>query len=131
VLYTGVTNDLLRRVSEHKTGVKRGFTSKYNVDVLVHFEEAEDVTVAIAREKQIKAGSRAKKLALISQSNPEWRDYFTSFLVWRAIDLLRLENHARRRRATEVASSLGTPRNDKIGSVALESQFAKPQRSFT
>ena len=74
VLYTGVTNDLARRVAEHKAGVHEGFTKKYNVHKLVHFETYSDITAAIAREKQLKAGSRAKKLALIDTSNPAWEE---------------------------------------------------------
>ncbi len=76
VLYTGVTNDLLRRVAEHRTGATPGFTSKYNVTKLVYFEEHGDISLAIAREKQIKAGSRQKKLDLVNGLNPEWRDIF-------------------------------------------------------
>ena len=74
VLYTGVTNDLLRRVHEHRTKAVAGFTRRYNVDKLVYYEATDDVTGAITREKQIKAGSRAKKVALINRMNPEWRD---------------------------------------------------------
>jgi putative endonuclease len=80
VLYTGVTNDLRRRVSEHKLKFIPGFTKQYNVDKLVYFEWFEDGPNAIAREKQIKAGSRAKKIALIEASNPEWRDLFELLL---------------------------------------------------
>ncbi len=74
VLYTGVTNDLSRRVVEHKTGATPGFTSKYNVSKLVYYEDYEDIHLALAREKQIKAGSRQKKLDLVNGINPEWRD---------------------------------------------------------
>ena len=70
VLYIGVTNDLARRVAEHKAGGHEGFTKQYNVHKLVHFETYSDINTAIAREKQFKAGSRAKKLALIDASNP-------------------------------------------------------------
>ena len=72
VLYIGVTNDLARRVAEHKAGTHAGFTKKYNVHKLVHFETYSDINAAIAREKQLKAGSRAKKLALINAGNPSW-----------------------------------------------------------
>lgn len=75
VLYTGVTNELQRRVLEHKEG-KGGFTKKYNVTKLVYFETGDDVNAAIAREKQIKAGSRQKKIDLINSINPEWKDLF-------------------------------------------------------
>jgi putative endonuclease len=77
-LYTGVTNDLRRRVYEHKEKLVKGFTSKYNCDKLVYFEHFDHIDDAIAREKQIKAGSRKKKLDLINSLNPEWVDlYFT------------------------------------------------------
>jgi putative endonuclease len=76
VLYTGVTNDLQRRAYEHRTGQGGGFTSRYNVNKLVWYEIGQDVNAAIAREKQIKGGSRKKKIALIEQMNPEWRDLY-------------------------------------------------------
>ena len=75
VLYTGVANDLQRRVLEHKQG-KGSFTKKYNVTKLVYFEYGEDVNAAILREKQIKAGSRQKKIDLINSMNVEWKDLF-------------------------------------------------------
>ena len=71
----GVTNDLQRRVLEHKQG-KGSFTKKYNVTKLVYFEYGEDVNAAILREKQIKAGSRQKKIDLINSMNVEWKDLF-------------------------------------------------------
>ena len=74
VLYTGVTNDLKRRVYEHKKKVTHGFTSKYNLDKLVYFDQTSDVTAAIAWEKQIKGWLRIKKIALIEAMNPSWRD---------------------------------------------------------
>ena len=73
-LYTGVTNDLMRRVQEHKTGEGSQFTKKYRITRLVHSEETNDVRAAIAREKQIKGWDRAKKVALIEASNPRWDD---------------------------------------------------------
>lgn len=76
VLYTGVTNDLKRRVYEHKEKVVPGFTSRYNIKKLVYYEAAEDVNSAIAREKQIKGGSRKKKLELIHNLNPGWEDLY-------------------------------------------------------
>ena len=72
VLYIGVTNDLARRVAEHKVGTHQGFTKKYNMHKLVYFETDTDINAAIAREKQLKADSRAKKLALINEANPTW-----------------------------------------------------------
>jgi len=74
VLYIGVTNDLARRVHEHRNKLFRGFTSKYSLDRLVYFEEGSDVAGAIEREKEPKAWRRAKKLALIESSNPNWKD---------------------------------------------------------
>lgn len=73
-LYTGVTNNLERRVHEHKEKIVSGFTSKYNITRLVYFEETNDVSIAIAREKQVKGWLRARKIALIESVNPEWRD---------------------------------------------------------
>jgi len=73
-LYTGVTNNLQRRVNEHKQNTIPGFTKKYNLHKLVYFEVTNDVQAAILREKQIKGGSRQKKLDLINAMNPEWRD---------------------------------------------------------
>jgi putative endonuclease len=78
-LYTGVTNDLLRRVHEHKQKLIPGFTQKYNINRLVYYEETSDVTEAIAREKQIKGWLRAKKIALIESRNPEWLDLSTDW----------------------------------------------------
>ena len=74
VIYTGITNDLIRRVWEHKNKSIKGFTKKYNVNELVYYEVCSDVHSAIAREKQIKGGSRAKKEALINSLNPDWKD---------------------------------------------------------
>ena len=76
VLYVGVTNDLMRRVYQHKEKLADGFTRKYNVVKLVYYEILEDIQNAIVREKQIKAGSRHKKLELINGMNREWRDLY-------------------------------------------------------
>ena len=73
-LYTGVTNNLKRRMYEHKHHLVAGFTSKYQITRLVYFEETFDVYAAIAREKQIKSWLREKKIALIESMNPDWRD---------------------------------------------------------
>lgn len=78
VLYTGVTNDLIRRVYEHKNKLVAGFTQKYNVDRLVYFEVCSGIVVAIEREKQIKGWSRKKKQELIHSLNPEWDDLYRS-----------------------------------------------------
>ncbi len=79
-LYTGITNDLARRVFEHKNQVVEGFTKKYNIKYLVYYEAADDVEAAIAREKQIKGWLRAKKLQLINSLNPSWKDLSEEFL---------------------------------------------------
>jgi len=76
VLYTGVTNDLVRRVWEHKEKLNEGFSKKYHVDMLVYYEVCGDIEGAILREKQIKAGSRQKKIDLINSLNPGWRDMY-------------------------------------------------------
>jgi len=73
-LYAGVTNDLERRVAEHKRGLLPGFTSRYRVSRLVYFEATENVESAIAREKEIKCWRREKKVALIESGNPTWDD---------------------------------------------------------
>ena len=81
VLYTGVTNDLIRRVYEHKNHlVKDSFTAKYKVDRLVYFEETTDVKAAIEREKQIKSWKRDRKTSLIMKMNPGWTDLFSKLL---------------------------------------------------
>ena len=74
VMYVGMTNDLQRRLYEHKNQLLDGFTKKYNVHKLVYYEEANDATTAIAREKQIKGWTRAKKNELVESVNPSWCD---------------------------------------------------------
>lgn len=74
VMYVGVTNDLERRIYEHKNKLVDGFTKKYNVEKLVYFETTSDVLVAIEREKQIKKWRREKKNQLVIEMNPEWKD---------------------------------------------------------
>lgn len=76
VIYTGVTSNLPQRISQHKNKIISGFPSKYNCTMLVYYEVFDDMETAIAREKQIKAGSRNKKIKLIEKTNPEWRDLF-------------------------------------------------------
>ena len=77
VLYTGVTNDLVRRIYEHKQHFdKESFTAKYKVDRLIYFEETSDVHAALEREKQIKSWKRDRKLALIMESNPRFLDLY-------------------------------------------------------
>jgi len=76
VLYAGVTNDLIRRVYEHKEKLVEGFTGKYNINKLLYYEIFEDPQSAIAREKQIKGGSRSKKIGLIESMNEDWKDLY-------------------------------------------------------
>jgi putative endonuclease len=80
VIYTGVTNDLVRRVFEHREKLNKGFTSRYQVWKLVYYETCDDIVSAITREKQIKAGSRQKKVALIEAENPKWRDLYQELM---------------------------------------------------
>jgi putative endonuclease len=80
VLYTGVTNDLYRRVLQHRNGKGGVFTSRYNVTRLVYYECCEDITAAITREKQIKGGSRQAKVDLVNSINPAWNDLFDELL---------------------------------------------------
>ena len=77
VLYAGVTNDLKKRVFEHKNKLCSGFTSKYNVTNLIYYEMFQDINCAIEREKQIKAGSRKKKIELINFANKSWKDLYS------------------------------------------------------
>ena len=74
-LYTGVTNDLMRRVFEHKEKLVDRFTKKYNITILVYYETTGDIQAAIAREKQLKRWRRSKKIALIESSNTQWKDF--------------------------------------------------------
>ncbi len=80
-LYTGVTNNLMRRVYEHKNKLIAGFTSKYNIQFLVYYEAGSDIHAAIAREKQIKGWLRSKKIALIDSMNPTWKDLSEEWIV--------------------------------------------------
>jgi len=73
-LYTGITNNLLRRMHEHKQRIIKGFTSRYNIKKLVYFESGNNIQDALRREKQIKGWSRQKKIALIQSMNPDWED---------------------------------------------------------
>lgn len=77
VLYIGVTNNLIRRIWEHQEKLVEGFTKKYNLNKLVYYEMCEDAYEAISREKQLKGGSRKKKIDLINTINPTWSDLYT------------------------------------------------------
>ena len=81
VLYTGVTNNLVRRVYEHRSGIGSEFVKKYRVLRLVYFEVFEQVVLAIAREKQIKGGSRQQKIDLVNGMNPGWKDLYDEFFT--------------------------------------------------
>jgi len=80
-LYAGVTSNLIQRVWQHKEGVVEGFTQKYGVKLLVWYELHATMESAIAREKQIKAGNRNKKIQLIEAMNPEWRDLYADIIA--------------------------------------------------
>ena len=75
-LYVGVTSDLVKRVYEHKNNLVEGFTKRYNLHNLVYYEVFDDISYAIAREKQIKGGSRQRKIDLINSMNKEWKDLY-------------------------------------------------------
>ncbi len=79
-LYVGVTSDLIKRVYEHKNGLCDGFTKKYGLKILVYYEVCEEITAAIAREKQLKAGSRKRKVDLIESMNSNWLDLYPELL---------------------------------------------------
>jgi len=80
VIYSGVTHNLARRVYQHKTGVGGIFTRKYNICKLVYYELTDNIYSALAREKQIKGGSRKKKIELVNSMNPEWKDLYEEIL---------------------------------------------------
>ena len=81
VLYTGVTDNLVRRVWQHKQGSGSGFTGKYRAHKLVYYEMYENINLALAREKQLKGGSRQKKLDLVNKMNPEWKDLYEVMML--------------------------------------------------
>ena len=85
VIYTGVTNDLKRRVQEHKDKKGSSFTKKYNITTLVYYELFGRIYDAIAAEKKIKSGSRAKKIALIESTNPGWKDLYDLKIASRSL----------------------------------------------
>ena len=79
-IYIGVTSNLLKRIYQHKTKIFKGFTSKYNCEKLVYFEEFDNINKAIAREKQLKSGNRKRKEDLINLDNPDWNDLSDTWL---------------------------------------------------
>ncbi len=82
VLYVGVTNNLTRRIWEHKSQLIEGFSKKYNANKLVYHESFDNPSDAIKREKQLKAGSRKKKIDLINKFNPEWKDLYNFEIIY-------------------------------------------------
>ena len=84
VIYIGITNNLIRRVFEHKNHLVKSFTCRYNLEMLVWFEQTEDINSAIAREKQLKNWHRQWKIELIQVQNPNWQDLYESILGWDA-----------------------------------------------
>ena len=79
-LYVGVTNNLVRRVYEHKNDIIKGFTTKYGVHMLVHYEQCDSVESAIQREKRLKVWHRKWKIRLIEETNPEWKDLYNEII---------------------------------------------------
>jgi putative endonuclease len=79
-LYIGVTNDLIRRIAEHKNGRVEGFSKRYKINQLVYYEESADIASAIVREKRLKKWKRAWKLRLIEEENPGWRDLYQDLI---------------------------------------------------
>ncbi len=79
-LYIGVTNDLVKRVYQHREGITDGFTKKYNVHKLMYFEATNDIHAALYREKRLKAWKRAWKIRLIQESNPDWKDLYETII---------------------------------------------------
>jgi putative endonuclease len=102
-LYTGVTNDLQRRMIEHRQGLVPGFTSRYKIFRLVHYEQFADVRDAIAREKEIKGWRREKKIWLIERDNPTWHDFAENFAPMKSRSL------------TAVPTNRGRVRDDNSG----------------
>jgi putative endonuclease len=110
VLYVGVTNDLVRRVYEHKNKLIPGFTAKYNVNILVYYESFPTAPQAIEAEKKIKGWTRAKKIALIESRNRTWRDLSSDFTENPSSNVILSE-----------AKDLGIGRNSRSGDPSLRS----------
>jgi putative endonuclease len=118
-LYVGVTNDLERRVQEHRNKLVKGFTAKYNIDRLVHFEVADEPRAAIAREKQIKGWLRAKKIALIESGNPRWLDLSADWKQGREILRGAQDDGGRRVRGTARVGGLSGIRHPERSEGSL------------
>ena len=114
VMYVGVTNDIERRLYEHKNKMVKGFTEKYNVNRLVYYEETSDILAAIAREKEIKKWRREKKDALVVAVNPEWKDLSEG---WFEISPCGRDDT---RGAVEIAGGGSFDRDDTSGTPSVE-----------
>src|ERR1051325_11141061 len=119
VLYVGVTNDLARRVNEHKSALTRGFTSKYRVNRLVYFEEFTDIRVAIAREKELKGWKRCRKIELIEESNLTWDDLSPPLYFFRKSEA-RLSSCAARAPARGAKDLLSVAAKDLLSVAAKD-----------
>jgi len=115
-LYVGVTNDLARRVYQHRNKLVPGFTSRYKIDRLVYYESTPDVRAAIGREKQIKGWLRAKKIALIESRNRDWKDLSADWFSGADLGAAACENGEQKDRGETLRSAQGDsaqgPRRD-------------------
>jgi predicted GIY-YIG superfamily endonuclease len=133
-LYVGVTSDLSRRAFEHRTGAIEGFSRSYGCKLLVWFESHVRMDEAIAREKQIKAGSRAKKLALVETSNPDWADLYDSL---NAQSMLLLDGAALSRQKASDSETIQTkrppqsPSLDRFALLAMTTERFRPPHFAT
>jgi len=112
VLYTGITNSVMRRTLEHRSATSFGFTQRYRVWRLVHFERYQYVRNAIAREKQIKSWTRARKIALIEETNPTWEDLSLAFGKPVQLGHCQVEKFGASREQQIATSGSRPPRND-------------------
>jgi putative endonuclease len=111
-LYTGVTNSIYQRALQHKSGQIEGFTKKYDINRLAYYETFERIGNAIAREKQMKAWTRAKRLALIKSTNPTWQDLAE---VWGAKAELQIPRFARDDNSLDERESSGSEKKEAVG----------------
>ena len=111
-LYTGVTNSIYHRALQHKSGEMDGFTKKYNINRLVYYETFEHIGNAIAREKQVKAWTRAKRLALIKSINPTWQDLAEG---WGTETELQIPRFARDDKSLDEGESLSSQKKEVVG----------------
>jgi putative endonuclease len=115
-LYTGVTNSIYQRALQHKSGEIDGFTNKYNINRLVYYEMFEHIGNAIAREKQVKAWTRAKRLALIKSTNPTWQDLAEG---WGAKAELQIPRFARDDNSLDKDKSSGSENKGPVGTAEV------------